>query len=222
MQTSKSQRLAEAFDRDIDPLAAHTSTFEGVEVDVFELFIEDVLEPKNPSQGTMDSYERTVRQWRQYMEERGRHPACPHEEHVKGFIRRELEEKGNSARTARKKLTELNRIYVYWQSGPEYPHPVDFNPFKSAKEKIDLSAARVKEPPRIPVESLREVLRDVTHLRNRAFIATQLKLGLRATELANIKLTEVNITNKELQSHYGDLGASPHVAPHENAVYIPP
>lgn len=221
MQTNKRQQLADAFGREIDPLAAHAATLEEVGIDVFELFVEDVLEPKDLSEDTLISYERTIRQWSEYMEEQGRHPACPNEEHVKGFLRREVEERGNAARTARKKLTELNRIYEYWQNGAEFPHPTDFNPFGIAKEKVDLTTERVKEPPRIPVETLRERIARVTNVRQRALIVTQLKLGIRATEMANIKLSEVNLINEELREHYPNLGTSPHVSDYSNAVYIP-
>ncbi|PSP64647.1 hypothetical protein BRC79_09855 [Halobacteriales archaeon QH_8_67_27] len=90
-----------------------------------------------------------------------------------------------------------------------------------AKKKLSLSTKRVKESPRIPVEELREIIGDVKHIRDRAFIITQLKLGLRASEIANIKISELNITNSEVEKYYPDMGSSPHVARFDNAVYIP-
>lgn len=42
------QALADAFNREIDPLAKHGPTFEEVDIDVFDLFIEDVLKPEDP------------------------------------------------------------------------------------------------------------------------------------------------------------------------------
>jgi integrase/recombinase XerD len=221
MSENDRQALADAFDREIDPLADHASTFDHVDVDVFGLFIEDVLRPKDPAESTIVSYERTIEEWSEFMQGEGRHPACPHEDHVKRFVRRELDEKGNTRRTAKKKLWELNKIYKYWQNGAEFPHPVDYNPFMIAKKKMSLSTRRVKEPPRIPVEDLRDVVRDVKHIRDRAFIVTQLKLGLRASEMANIKISELNITNSEVAEHYPEMGTSPHVSRFENAVYIP-
>lgn len=221
MSEKERQALAEAFDREIDPLAKHAPTFEDVEVDVFQLFIEDVLEPQDPAPGTIKSYERTIREWSEFMTERGRHPACPNEDHVKRFIRRELNEKENSRRTAKKKLWELNKIYTYLQNGAEFPHPVDYNPFMIAKKKLSLSTERVKEPPRIPVEDLRDVIADVEHIRDKAFIVTQLKLGLRASEMANIKISELTITNREVERHCENMGVSPQVSRFENAVYIP-
>ena len=54
---------------------------------------------------------------------------------------------------------------------------------------MSLSTKRVKEPPRISVEELRNIVADVKHVRDRAFIVAQLKLGLRSSEIANIKIT---------------------------------
>ena len=65
------------------------------------------------------------------------------------------------------------------------------------------------------------VLGDVTHVRDRALIAMQLKLGLRATEIANIKLSELDITDHEVQRHYTDMGTASQVARFEDAVFIP-
>lgn len=221
MSENDRQALAEAFDREIDPLAEYASQFEDVDVDVFELFVEDVLKPDDPAPTTIRSYEQTIEEWSAFMADRGRHPACPNEDHVKQFIRREIDEKGNSRRTAKKKLWELNKVYTYWQNGAEFPHPIDYNPFMIAKKKLSLSTDRVKEPPRIPVEDLRDVISDVNHVRDRAFIVTQLKLGLRASEMANIKISEIDLASREVNRHYEDMGTSPHVSRFENAVYIP-
>lgn len=152
MSERQRRTLADAFDREIDPLAKHATTFDRIDVDVFDLFIEDVLKPQNPVPKTVRGYERTIREWSKFMEEQGRHPACPNEDHVKRFVLRELNEKGNTHRTAKKKLWELNKIYGYWQHGAEFPHPIDYNPFMIAKKKLSLSTERVKEPPRIAVE----------------------------------------------------------------------
>lgn len=59
------------------------------------------------------------------------------------------------------------------------------------------------------------------HIRSRAFIVTQLKLGLRATEMANIKISEINIESGEVNRHYETLGTSSPVSRFRNAVYIP-
>lgn len=221
MAENDRQTLAEAFDREIDPLAEYATTFDEVDIDVFAMFLKDVLEPESPTESTIDSYERSIREWTEFMEVQDRHPACPNEDHVKRFVRRELEEKGNTRRTAKKKLWELNKIYRYWQNGAEFPHPIDYNPFQIAKKKMSLSTKRVKEPPRISVEELRNIVADVKHVRDRAFIVTQLKLGPRASEMANIKISEISLVSQEVENHYEEMGTSPSISRFDNAVYIP-
>lgn len=49
----------------------------------------------------------------------------------------------------------------------------------------------------------------------------QFKLALRASETANIKLSEIYIANAELQDHYEELGTHPALEGRPNAVFIP-
>ncbi|WP_420182437.1 tyrosine-type recombinase/integrase [Haloarcula sp. KBTZ06] len=222
-QSTDTQRaeLAAAFGRDLDPLEEFQATFRQRDIDPFLLFEADVLETKDLGRRTLDGYHSTFRDWREFMDAQGRHPACPNEEHVKAFARFEMDEKGNAASTVTNKFQRLNTAYKYWQDDPAFPHPQDYNPFQLARSKLDLSDDGKKEPPRLPVEKLREVLSDVNHVRDRAVIACQLKLGLRATELCNIKLSEVTIENAELNRHYPEMGTHSALEEIQNAVYIP-
>jgi len=115
----------------------------------------------------------------------------------------------------------LNEIYRYWQNGAEYPHAIDHNPFQIAKKKISLSVRRVKEPPRISVDEVGNIVADVKHVRDRALIVTQLKLGLRASEMANVKISEINLTSREVEDHYEETGTSHSVSRSDNAVSTP-
>ena len=213
--------LAAAFDRSLDPLEEFEATFEQRDIDPFRLFELDVLETKDLGRRTLNGYYRTFRDWREFMDEQCRHPACPNEQHVKAFAWFQMDEKGNAASTVTNKFQQLNTAYKYWQDDPAFPHPQDYNPFQLARSKLDLSDDGKKEPPRLAIEDLREVLDEVTHVRDRAVIACQLKLGLRATELCNIKLSEVTIENAELQRHYPEMGTHSALTDIENAVYIP-
>ena len=65
------------------------------------------------------------------------------------------------------------------------------------------------------------IIADVKHIRDRAFIVTRSKLGLRASEMANIRICELNITSSEVEKHYPNMGSSPRIARLNNAVYIP-
>lgn len=213
--------LAAAFGQNLDPLAEYETTFKHADVDPFTLFEADILATKDLSERTLEGYESTFAQWRDFMNSEDRHPACPGEEHVKRFARHEMEEKENTAATVVNKFNQLNKAYKYWQDDPAFPHPQDYNPFQLAKSKLDLTDDESKEPPRIPVSELQEMLSNVTHIRDRAVIATQLKLGLRATEVCNLKISEVSIENAELRKHYPEMGTHPAIADAENVVYVP-
>jgi integrase/recombinase XerD len=213
--------LAAAFGRNLDPLEEFEATFRQRDIDPFVLFEGDVLDTKDLGRRTLNGYHRTFRDWREFMDGQGRHPACPNEEHVKEFVRFQMDGRGNAASTVTNKLQRLNTTYKYWQDDPAFPHPQDYNPFQLARSKLDLSDDGKKEPPRLTIEDLRGVLADVTHVRNRAVIACQLKLGLRATELCNIKLSEMTVENVELQRHYPEMGTHSALADVKNTVYIP-
>ena len=215
------QQLAEAFGRTLDPLAEFEATFEQTGIDPFDLFITDVLEPEEPAPKTRRAYEALFEQWREVMADVGRHPACPTEDHVKAFVRYLDDDRGNTPRTIKLKLNRLNRAYEYWQDDPTFPHPQDYNPVQLAKSKMNLTSEVKKTPPRIPLEDLRAVVGSVTHLRDHAMILMQLKLGLRATELCNIKLEELALTNADMQGYYSEMGTANPLREYENCIYIP-
>lgn len=215
------QELAEAFDRDLDPLEKFASTFEDKDIDAFEIFKEERLFVKDLADATVGEYNRTFRQWKQFMDRQGRHPACPNDTHVKGFIQYQREERGNEAGTIKNRLMYLNQAYQYWQEDAAFPHPQDYNPIDVAKGAVNLDEESPKEPPRLTIEELREKVDEITHIRDRAIVALQLKLGLRASEVCNIKLSEIDIANHDVREHYDQMGDATALQGRENAVYIP-
>ncbi len=62
---------------------------------------------------------------------------------------------------------------------------------------------------------------DITHIRDRAIVLIQLKLGLRATEVCNLKLSEIHLANSGVLNHYDEMGSVRALKNRENAVYIP-
>lgn len=215
------QELAEVFGRDLDPLAEFVDKFESTTIDPFTVFEEERLADRDLSDSTVGEYRRTFREWRTFMNRQGRHPACPNETHVKGFIAYLSEEKGNSAGTIGNRLMYLNNAYQYWQEDAAFPHPQDYNPIDVAKAAVSLNDDPSKELPRLTLEELKDVLADITHIRDRAIVLLQLKLGLRATEVCNLQLADTYITNRDVQSHYDELGTVPALKDREHAVYIP-
>lgn len=221
--TTDGQRetLAAAFGQNTDPLAEHAPTFERTDVDPFALFEADVLDQRTMAKNTRAQYEVFFRQWREFMAEQGRHPACPNEGHVKAFARYDLTERENVPDTVKEKLRKLGMAYEYWQADPSFPHPQDYNPVSLARSKLSFEDPEEKDPPRIALDTLRDRVAAVKNVRGRAIIVPQLKLGLRATELCNITIPELTIENAEVRDHYDEMGTHEMLDGRENAVYIP-
>lgn len=214
------EELAAAFDRTIDPLASHAATFERLDVDPFNLFHSEVLPRQNLAEGTLRKYERVFRQWQAHMAREGRHPACPSEAHVHAFVDYLIEERGNQPDTARTKLWRLDKVYRCWQDDPVFPHPPSFNPFKLVLSRRNLERPPTKKPPHIPLPILRAHVQAITDIRERAVVATQLKLGLRASELCNLRLEDLHIDNRDLERAYPNLGNHDRLGGRRNTVHV--
>lgn len=207
-------------DAENDPLAEYAAAFEAVDPsDPFEAFIAETLEPDDPAPKTRGSYQRTFRYWIEHMEREDRHPALPSEGHARRFLRTLRDD--HSPRTLRKRVRHLRRVWSYWQRESFMPHGIDFDPFGIALAKESLGETDEKEPPRIPESELRERLQDLTHIRDRVVVLTQLKLGLRAGEVRNMQLQDLAIEHGDLRAHYDALGSHSRLRDRENTIYIP-
>jgi len=220
------QQVADAFGTTLDPLAEFEDRFNQLDLDPFAPFDEDILQSQDLDDSTLRHYRSVFEEWQAFMADLGRNPACPTDTHVVRFIgwQRDPEEDGgkdNHPRTVKAKLRKLNRAYEYWQDSAAFPHPQDYNPFQLAREKVDLSNPNSKEHRRIPVEELRDMMDSVTNIRKRAIIGIQFKLGLRAGEVANIKISDLALPNSEIRDHYPDMGTERRIADRENAIYVP-
>jgi integrase/recombinase XerD len=214
-------QLAEAFDRTTDPLAEYASTFEATDVDPFQLFVEAVLEAKAITPRTREGYHRLIGQWQSHMESEGRHPACPAEHHLRSFIERERTEKGNHPDTVQEKLRKLEEVYRYWQAAPSFPHSSEYNPFTVVKQTVSLESPEQKPLPQIPLSELAGFLGTIESLRDLAIVLAQLKLGIRASEVCNITLGELDLASDELREHYPSFGNHWMLKNRPNAVYVP-
>ena len=219
----KHESIAEEFGRTTDPLAEYDTGFKNLDEDPFELWLQEHIYSQDYAQGTVKINKRRIDQWCEFMRnETDRHPAAPTAHHVIDFARHYLDERGNSKNTVKAKLGTLSRTFQYFQDEPAFPHPTDFNPFNVAKRKIDLNGEDSKPHHPIPLQKFGNIIRDdIKHIRDRALIIIQPKLGLRASEVSNIKLSEIHISNSELQGHYDNLGTHPALEGRPNAVYIP-
>ena len=223
-QQSKQEQVASAFDRTLDPLAEYDATFKQLNVDPHEMWLRDCVYNQEYAEGTVSAKKRHLKQWREFIiSEHNRHPAVPTTQHVVDFAHHCVNKQDNQGSTVAAKIQTLNLAFEYFQNQSEYPQDEDFNPFDAPKQKLNLSDDDPDPPHQISVDELRrKIHEDIKHIRDRALIVTQLKLGIRASETANIKLCEIHIDNAELQDHYEELGTHPVLESRSNAVYIPP
>ena len=215
------EAIAEAFDRTADPLAAHAPTFDDLDVDPFALFFDEVAAPRNLTAKTQREYRHVIDQWTTHMRRAGRHPACPHETHVRCFVQHCREDRGNQPDTVRSKLHRLDAIYHFWQRDPAFPHPRTYDPFDIVLSKLDLTRPPQKDPPHLSVADLADYVAALSHIRDRAVVMTQLKLGVRAGELCNLRLSDIAIDHPALKAGYPALGSHPLLDGRPNAVCIP-
>ena len=213
--------VASAFGGDLDPLAAYASTFEKLDIDPFELFRSEALAPEDLSPKTLVKYDRLFGQWQEVMAREGRHPACPSDYHVKAFVDYCIRVRGNQPDTARSKLFRMNKIFRYWQQDPVFPHTEAYNPFLLVLSTYDLSRPPTKKPPRLSISELADVIGRIKDVRDRTVVVAQLKLGLRGSELANLRIDELHIDDAEIRGGYPNLGTTSRLDGRPNAVYIP-
>lgn len=218
---SDREKIADTFDQETDPLAKLEEGFEKTDADPFDVFRTEVLSEKEESMSdaTLEAYDRTIRFWREFMDQEDRHPACPNKTHIKRFVAYLRDERENAAGTIQNRLMYLNNVYEYWQTDSAFPHPTTYNPIDSARDTLDFDDDD-KPMPRLSVDEVRDHVADITHIRDRAIVLMQLKLGLRVTELCNIKFSEMHIANQDVLEHYDEMGSAPRLT-YENAVYIP-
>lgn len=218
------EEYAAAFDTEMDPLAELSPIFHGLP-DPFDYFIENSVRSRDTisDPDTYGSYERTYRQWRGFIRDTtdNRHPACPRKEHVKKFIWWQREIHGNTRRTIKGKLNRLSSAYEYWQENSVMPHPPEWNPFEIARKEVSLGENNEKKYYDLSIQDLRSEFSRITNIRRRGIIGTGLKQGLRAGEICNLMIPEIDISHHELQQHYPDMGTHPAIGDHRDVIYVP-
>lgn len=214
-------RIGAAFGRERDPLSVYESTFEALEVDPFEVFLRCGLEPDNPAPRTRQAYQQLIDEWTSHMASLGRHPACPSEDHILRYVENCLTTRELKPVTLRTRLHRLNRVYRYWQADSVFPHDSRYNPFQYVFATTDLSQPPSKDPPRISPSRLGEIVRTITDVRDRLIVVLQLKLGLRAGEVSNLRLENLAVDHEELNTAYPEIGSNPAVENLSRTVFIP-
>lgn len=202
--------------------------------DSLEYFLAHRITSKGIAETTERNYRAAFRVWRNYMENEGRHVACANRRQARRFIEVRLEE--NSVGTVKQRVTLLKAAYHYFAGKNEFPHPSPLpqdgehtksvNPIKSAHKSFpyyqyENDDGNRNRHPEISEADLRMAMDQITHIRDRAIIGVQLKLGARGREIANMKLKDMSLTNSEVREHYPEMGTNPKLRGTENAIVIP-
>lgn len=214
--------VADQFGLNGDPLAELNEGMQSVETDWFEYHYNEYVDRKDIKEETKRHYKRAYRDWKEHMEQYDRHPTLPNDRHVESFVDVCLERM--SGARVRKKLNQIKGVYEWMQESAKFPHPTNYNPFLLVKTKreADLSREAPDDYPKLTLEDVKATVENIKHLGERAATVFQLKTGVRSSELANIRLKDIHITNAEVMSHYDEMGDSDQLDDVANAVYIPP
>lgn len=217
------EEYADAFNLSADPLKQFSSIFAELP-DPFKYFIVTVLFNRDAitSDRTINGYRRTYRQWRDHMAATDRHPACPTPQQVMSFIEWRRDVHGNTRRTIKEKLNHLSQAYQFWQDDSVFPHPSDYNPFEVGRKMTNLGNKSKKDFHDISLSTLQDIFADIENIRFRAIVGCQLKLGLRASELSNLKLQDIHLSHATLQDLYPELGSNPALGEYSDVVYVSP
>jgi len=214
---------AEAFDRSTDPLAEYSDTFADLP-DPFDYFIRKVVanRDKIDREGTIEDYERTYRQWREFMSGTDRHPACPTVEQIESYIEWRRDVHNNAPSTIKIKFGRLKQAYNYWQRESVFPHPPDHHLFQVAYDQSSFGEQSSKSFPNLTLDDLRGVFSRIDFIRARALIALQLKLGLRSSEVSNLQIQDIRLNHSGVEECYPELGSQPVLDGKSDALYVPP
>ncbi|MXV63016.1 tyrosine-type recombinase/integrase [Natronorubrum sp. JWXQ-INN-674] len=217
-------RIGDEFNRAVDPLKQYDENFTQMQedgVEPFEMFLEDIVRDSYRAGSTVNEYERSVRHFKEYVTQQGRHPACANDTLVIGFSEYEFQQRDNGKETVKTKLNHVNKAYQYFQDENVFPHTSEYSPVDSAWGKITWPEEEEKEFPKVTREEMRAALAEITHVFKLAVILMGLKLGMRQGEIRNVQLRDIHIENTELQNHYPELGSHRRLDGRKNAIFIP-
>ncbi len=209
------EAVASAFGRDLDPLAEHAAAFESLDIDPLELFLQETG-PR--ADNTVRNYRNSFRHWRRHMAREGRHVACPSRSHVESYVESRADD-GVKRSTVETELAHLGAAHSYWARDEAFPHSADFAPFDV--DPPEAMRSGTPDYPRVELDRLGGLARGAGHYLDRAVIVAQLKLGLRASELCNVRLPEVNLGHEGLRGCYPGLGTHPEVEGRPGSLYVP-
>ena len=100
------------------------------------------------------------------------------------------------------KVNYVKKVYEWLQGKPAFKHPTHYNPFIIAKNEYELRESEPDDYPKLVSEHTIEQVKSINHIGERAATVFQLKTGVRSTELSNIRLEELHLSNADVRAHF--------------------
>lgn len=196
----------------------------------FGMFLEERVYEHEYNDDTNRWYELTLRQFQEFIEEKGRHPATPPVGSAKEFVEHLRDERGNQRGSIRKKVTILRKCFKFFNTAGKSGSPliydgVTFQEFEDVLDEVRVEAPEDKPVHEISQEEMGGLFRDkILHVRDRAIVLFQLKIGARAGEVSNAQLCDAKMNSAEIEDHYPEMGTHEFIEmedPDRACVYIP-
>ncbi|WP_436924452.1 tyrosine-type recombinase/integrase [Halosimplex amylolyticum] len=166
-------------------------------------FLEDITF-QGKSQRTRDAYERVLREFEGYLDDRGLALSEANHRDCMAWIHRLRGSVGES--TVATYASYLHRFYGYMTEVGTF----DENPMSLVLEEIDESINVDPERRDITVPAMRSFVADIGHPLDRAVVVTLLKTGMRAGELCNLDRRDLSLHDSPLATdHRPQLDGKP-------------
>ncbi|WP_080510771.1 tyrosine-type recombinase/integrase [Halorubrum californiense] len=221
------------FGTEADPLLELQPQTEAIERElgepIFDYYEREILGNRRLKETTKDHYRRAYRDWQEWMSVNStRHPTLPSVKNVKDWIQYLCRSMNEGV--ALDKVNYVKKVYEWLQGKPAFKHPTHYNPFIIAKNEYELRESEPDDYPKLVLEDIIEQVKSIKHIGERAATVFQLKTGVRSTELSNIRLEELHLSNADVRAHFDGrdgqrheaMGSHDQLEDYANAVYIPP
>ncbi|MFB6284082.1 MAG: tyrosine-type recombinase/integrase, partial [Halobacteria archaeon] len=167
------------------------------------------------TRSTTEEYQRVLRDFGGYLEENyGKHHARATRRDCMGYISH-LRKNGLSPSSISTYASYIHRFYSYLVKADEFPHAN--NPMSLVMEEMNEGIDKNPRRRELDVEDVSEFVRTVNHPRDRCIVTVLFKTGVRAGELANLRMDHVSLTSG-MDGRYG-LGGSALV--NEGSILVP-
>ncbi|MFB6139219.1 MAG: tyrosine-type recombinase/integrase [Halosimplex sp.] len=171
-------------------------------------FLDDITF-QGKSRRTREAYERVLREFESYLEDRGLGLGEANHRDCMAWIHRLRGAVGES--TVATYASYLHRFYGYMTEVGAF----DDNPMALVLEEIDESISVDPDRRDISVPAMRAFVADVAHPLDRAVVVTLLKTGMRAGELCNLDVRDLFLDDDPF-----DSGHRPRLDGKPNSIYV--